>query len=204
MKQIFQKNQFIITTLAIMIAVAGYLNFSKTDLPTLIPSQTVETQSQNLESLDISEGDSIISEKIDDDIIVPEESGIGEAVQTQAEVTEYLAEMRLEREQTYAKAKETFEEMMENEQLSESEKQTVTENLHTLTDHMEKEKEVEQLLYAKGYQEVFVRIGTNDIDVVLNCESLSDSDRAQIEDIVTRKTGYDVSQLVISRMNDGK
>jgi stage III sporulation protein AH len=29
-------------------------------------------------------------------------------------------------------------------------------------------------------------------------ESLTDTERAQIEDIVTRKTGYDISSVVIS------
>lgn len=38
------------------------------------------------------------------------------------------------------------------------------------------------------------------MDVVLNYEELSSADRAQIEDIVTRKTGYSVSQLIISKM----
>ena len=45
-----------------------------------------------------------------------------------------------------------------------------------------------------------VSIGDDSVDVVLNYEELSSADRAQIEDIVTRKTGYSVSQLIISKM----
>ena len=35
-------------------------------------------------------------------------------------------------------------------------------------------------------------------------EDFSQSDRAQIEDIVTRKTGCSVSQIIISKMNVGE
>ena len=65
---------------------------------------------------------------------------------------------------------------------------------------MEKESATEQLLASKGFEDAVVSSGEDSVDVVLNYEELSSSDRAQIEDIVTRKTGYSVSQLVISKM----
>ena len=46
-----------------------------------------------------------------------------------------------------------------------------------------------------------VSISDDNVDVVLNYDELSQADRAQIEDIVTRKTGYDIDQIVISKMN---
>ena len=39
MKKIFKKNQVIITSLAILIAVAGYLNFADVDLELVIKRQ---------------------------------------------------------------------------------------------------------------------------------------------------------------------
>ena len=70
-----------------------------------------------------------------------------------------------------------------------------------MTDIIEKEAATEQLLDSKGYGNAVVSIGEGNVDVVLNYDELSQSDRAQIEDIVTRKTGYSVSQIVISKMN---
>ena len=46
-----------------------------------------------------------------------------------------------------------------------------------------------------------VSISDDNVDVVLNYDELSQADRAQIEDIVTRKTGYGIDQIVISKMN---
>ena len=55
-------------------------------------------------------------------------------------------------------------------------------------------------LAAKGYSDAIVTISDEAVDVSLNVESLSDTERAQIEDIVIRKTGYDISSVAISVM----
>ena len=65
---------------------------------------------------------------------------------------------------------------------------------------MEKESATEQLLASKGFENAVVSIGNDSVDVVLNYDELTEADRAQIEDIVTRKTGRSVSQIVISKM----
>ena len=62
MKKVFQKNQIAITALAIMIAVAGYLNFTEQNTSSdgtkkqPVPWKTIDT-------MDISDGDSLIKEK---------------------------------------------------------------------------------------------------------------------------------------------
>ena len=112
-----------------------------------------------------------------------------------------MAGARLEREQTHSKTKESLNEIIENDSLDESEKKEALEKLTRLTDIIEKEAATEQLLESKGYGNAVVSIGDDSVDVVLNYDELSQSDRAQIEDIVTRKTGYSVSQIVISKMN---
>ena len=56
-----------------------------------------------------------------------------------------------------------------------------------LTDMAEKETAAEILLEAKGFNDVVVSISGSGVDVVVNAPSLTDAQRAQIEDIVTRK-----------------
>ena len=210
MKKIFKRNQIAITSLAIMIAVAGYLNFSKSDVPTVTEYNETEETLDTIDTMDISDGDalisgvsgdSLISEKVDDEVPTDDTETIGDAVLTQAEVSEYVAGAKLEREQTHSKTKESLNEIIENDSVTDSEKTEAIEKLTQLTDIMEKEAAVEQLLSTKGYGDAVVSIGDDNVDVILNYDELSQSDRAQIEDIVTRKTGYSVSQIVISKMN---
>ena len=67
-----------------------------------------------------------------------------------------------------------------------------------LTEDAEKEQEAESILAAKGFGDAIVSIGGDIVDVVLNCTELPDAKRAQVEDVVTRKTGCTVEQIVIT------
>lgn len=201
MKKVLKKNQIAITSLAIMIAVAGYLNFTKSDVPTITSYDETDESLNSIDTMDISDGDSLMSEKVDDSISTEDTATIGDAVLTQAQVSDYVAGAKLEREQTHSKTRESLNEIIENDSLSDSEKKEAIDKLTRLTDIIEKEAATEQLLDSKGYGKTVVSIGEDNVDVVLNYDELSQSDRAQIEDIVTRKTGYNVSQIVISKMN---
>ena len=213
MKKRFQKNQIAITALAIMIAVAGYLNFTEQNT-----SKETEGSVETIDTMDISDGDSLMKEKADSSKVTSEnistdtkkeakesntESGsetIGSAVLTQAQVNEYVAGARMEREQTHSKTKEALNEIINSNSVEEDAKKEAVDKLTKLADIMERESATEQLLASKGFENAVVSIGDQSVDVVLNYEELSSAQRAQIEDIVTRKTGYSVSQLVISKM----
>ena len=204
MKRILKSNQIAITSLAIMIAVAGYLNFTRSEAPSTAGKTAAKESLDTIETMDISDGDALISEKVDDDLPVKETETIGDAVLTQAEVGEYVAGAKMEREQAHSKTKDSLNEIIENEAVQEKDKQDAVARLTRLTDIIEKEAATEQLLDTKGYEDAVVSIGEDHVDIVLNYEELSQSDRAQIEDIVTRKTGCSVSQIIISKMNVGE
>ena len=209
MKKIFQKNQIAITALAIMIAVAGYLNFTEQNTSSDGTKKTAGSV-ETIDTMDISDVDSLIKEKAKASKNSSENAKetqtdassetIGDAVLTQAQVSEYVAGARMEREQTHSKTKESLNEIINSTSVSEDAKKEAVDKLTELADIMEKESATEQLLASKGFEDAVVSIGEDSVDVVLNYEELSSSDRAQIEDIVTRKTGYSVSQLVISKM----
>jgi stage III sporulation protein AH len=67
-----------------------------------------------------------------------------------------------------------------------------------MTDIAEKEAAAEILLEAKGFSDVVVSINNNEADVVVNAASLTDAQRAQIEDIVKRKTNIEPENIIIS------
>jgi len=62
----------------------------------------------------------------------------------------------------------------------------------------EKESAAEILLEAKGFSGVVVSIEGDMADVVVNAVVLNDVQRAQIEDIIKRKTGISPENIVIS------
>ena len=90
-----------------------------------------------------------------------------------------------------------------DEALSDEAKKEAADTYVRLNDTIEMETDIETVLAAKGYTDVVVTIGDESVDVTLGAAELDDAERAQIEDIVTRKTGYNISNVAISMM-DGK
>ena len=132
-----------------------------------------------------------------------DEEDIGEAVLTSAQAMRTnLATAKLNREQSRAKSKEALLAIINDETMDSAAKDEAVSSYVKLTDTIEKETDAETVLTAKGYTDCIVTVNDDTVDVTLPVANLSDTERAQVEDIVTRKTGYDVSKLVITVAED--
>ena len=70
-----------------------------------------------------------------------------------------------------------------------------------ITETAERESAGGALLAAKGFHNSVVSITDDQADVIVGASELSDANRAQIEDIVTRKTGVAAQNIVINPVN---
>lgn len=124
----------------------------------------------------------------------------GEAVLTSTSVAnlDYAAEMKLNREQIRSKNKESLLEIVNNASIDESVKQDAVDKMIAMTDIAEREAAAEMLLEAKGFTDVVVSIMDDNCDVVLNMGEVTDAKRAQVEDIVKRKTNISADKIVIT------
>lgn len=245
MKNLVKKNQLMITALAIMIAIAGYLQFAGTNLDekylkeqdgataevadtkgVIAENYTAEEIAEIADTdavLELSDEDILFSEvqeipSLDEDVDVivedypdvnmendllaeatPDEGEIpGEAVFASSGSVTALSDAKLLKEQTRAKNKETLLEIIDSAGLSDQQKQEAVDSMVHMTEIAEKETAAEILLEAKGFSDVVVSINGNAVDVVVNAIELSDAQRAQIEDIVRRKTDIPAENIIIS------
>ena len=124
MKRLFKKNQIIIATLAVMIAVAGYLNYSgKLFGDSSGSTEEANADLANQELLDISQDD---IETSTEDIASNDsetEGTPGEAVLTSGTADSTVAQAKVSREQVRAQNKETLQAIIDNTNLSDAEKQ---------------------------------------------------------------------------------
>lgn len=207
MKRIFKKNQIVIAALAIMIAAAGYLNYSGRLFSNEKKAATANNEVANQELLDISEEDLASAS---DDIESKDGDGSvdgtpGEAILTSGEASAVVAEAKVTREQVRAKNKETLLEIIDNEGLSDEQKQDAVNQMVAMTDIAEKEAAAETMLASKGFSESVVNLTADSADVVINAQEIDDASLAQIEDIVTRKTGIAPENIVITPVySEGK
>ena len=126
----------------------------------------------------------------------------GEAVLTSGmNVADYIANVQLSREQVRAKNKETLMSLINSDSIDEAAKQQAIQDMIDLTEVSEKENAAETLLMAKGFSDPVVSITKDKVDVVINAPSITDPQRAQIEDIVKRKAEVGADQIIITLLN---
>lgn len=221
MKKIFHKNQLIITTLAFLIAIAGYVSYDRVN--TKDQDDVQEANAGALEEdyvVDNSTYD--IYEEIDDtqteetilleDDVETEEVAVnsteseeeilnpGESILTGLTVgnVNYAAEVKLNREQVRSKNQAALLEIINNENITDEQKQDAIDQMVEMTDIAEKEADAEMMLAAKGFSNVVVSISGDSCDVVLDMGDVTDAKRAQVEDIVKRKTGIAAENIIIT------
>ena len=110
----------------------------------------------------------------------------------------YFVQAKLDREQSRAKQKDMLNEMINNEKATSEQKNEATTAILQIQKRIEKENAAEDMLKAKGFSEVYVRIDDDTVDVVVDKEKLTDSEVAQIEDIIKRKTGLPTDKIRIT------
>ena len=195
MKKI-KKNHIIITALAIMIAAAGYINYAG-DLDNIIKVKDKEKAaavvSDNV-SIDTNVADDIDTDFTDEP---------GTVILTSAGIkSEAVAAARLNREQIRASSLENLQSIVNDTNMTEDAKKSAVDELAKLEDSADKETAIELLLSAKGFDSSVVTVSDTNVDAVINVSELSDTDKAQIEDIIKRKTGFAADKITINICNN--
>lgn len=229
MKKILRNNQVIITALAIMIAIAGYLNFSNNNakdigmsgefyeakrdiIATSSPKDNKVSKSEvndenNQEKKENSKDattQETLSNKVEEQQLASaeDENNIGEAVLVNSNISlDYFNTVKLNREQTRAKNKEELINIVENDSLSEKEKEVAVNKIIELTANSERENAAEMMLEAKGFTNCIVSIVDDKVDVVVDADTITEEQVAQVVDVVNRKTGISNEKIVVTPVN---
>ena len=182
-----KKNQVIITALVAMIAAAGYLNYidsapqkanevmltDNSDIALVGDSNNVAVTDDNPE-IAVAESTTLgntssgkSEEKTTNDNKAEADSDAGAAVFVNSSTdTSYFVQAKLDREQSRAKQKDMLNEMLNNEKATSEQKNEATTAMLQIQQRIEKENAAEDMLKAKGFSEVYVRIDDDTVDVV--------------------------------------
>ena len=200
MKKIFKKNQIIVTVLAILIVIAGYLKYTDANFNNKNKEVTNEIYESTYGTDDILSNGEIASldenetgEAVEETTLQP-----GEAVMTSSKLTDFIIQARIDREQIRSKNKETLLKVINDETVSEKEKTSAVEAMVEITISSELENTIETLLEAKGFSNVIVTVSDNQVDVIIDEQEITDQKRAQIEETIKRKTDISADKIVIT------
>ncbi len=109
----------------------------------------------------------------------------------------YFASARKERDSARSEAEELVREIADSEDATADAKAEADLKLKKIAENIKKEGEIESLIKAKGYEDCIVFIDENEVRVIVNADKLESDKVAQISDIVTSKTNFKPSQIVI-------
>ena len=209
MKGIFKRNQLIITALAALIAVAGYLNYTEKNDKVRKARQEASAEVEDTTNVNASEdvtGEVAVNEGVEqvdgEDIKSNDEdvqSTPGEAIFVNATGTiDFIVEAKLSKEYVRATNSDSLNAIIANKDLSSEEKKAAVEKVAEIADISEKEIAAENLIMAKGYENVVVTYTDGYVDVIIVAEEMDDTTRAKIEDIVKRKMEVSADKITIN------
>ena len=214
-----KKNQVIIFVIALMLVSAGYLNYTANN-----KNNTIETSSEfnsieysgigdarlvNSNGVTEEETNTIqnIVSKDEEDIktnneeqsIVMNETNIDSAVSTSSMTTdEYFSSSKLTRDTMYSQMIETYEKILENENISSDQKTIAQTEIKNINDNKNKIMICENLIKTKGIEDSVIFINGDSISVVIRADSLEQAQIAQVQNIINREMQVEISNIHIS------
>ncbi len=172
MMMVIRKKQLIIAALAIVVGTAGYFN-AKTGNP-----QSVDNQQKYLGETQLVDSREISGEE-----------------------TDFFTQARIDREAGRSKSIETFNSLIENENADIEAKSAAQQGMLKLAQNTETETAIENLLRAKGFEDVVCYINNDMANVVVKTDALDGANTAKISEIVTEQSGISQDKIKIMEMN---
>lgn len=206
-----KKNQIIIFVIALMLVSAGYLNYTATH-----NGNTIETSSElnaTLEYAGIGDAklvnsngivqtnsvEDIVPNEEADSNIVEKDTAIGEAVTTNTkEVDEYFSSSKLTRDTMYSQMIETYEKILENENIASDQKTIAQTEIKNINDNKNKIMICENLIKTKGIEDSVIFVNGDSVSVVIRADKLEQEQIAQIQNIINREMQVEISNIHIS------
>lgn len=182
---LLKKQNLLIVGLAVVLVVAGYLNFSfrknndaEGDVLFQDRSEAMETESDDVK---------MTSTASDDEIEVVE-----------AGSRAYFVDYRFERESVRNQELKWLKDIADDEDAGQNERDEARSKIMSLTDKMELEMILENLIKAKGFKDAAVMIHDKSINVVVDKQRLKPEEAARILDIIESETNLSANDVKIT------
>ena len=219
MKNILKKNQVIISAIAIMLIAAGYMNYTANTKDALEASALADTEAYaqlgdaTLVSANVTDNTTIgtaistNTENIENTENTENTGNTGNTGNTEnTEVTqtssstsdEYFTESRLEREKMYSQMLESYQNILENSQISETQKEISQNEIKNINDTKNAIMIAENLIKNKGFEDVVIFVNGESISVIIKGAEITPEQIAQIQNIVSRELSAEVDNIHIS------
>ena len=113
-------------------------------------------------------------------------------------IDEYFTKSKLERDTMYSQMIETYENVLNSNNVSETQKQSATEEIKKINDIKNSIMICENLIGTKGFTNNVVFVNGESISVIIGIKELKQEEVAQIQNIVSRELKEEIQNIHIS------
>lgn len=110
----------------------------------------------------------------------------------------YFALAKKERDSARGEAEDLLKEISENDESTADAKAEAVAKLNKSAENIKKEGEIESLIKSKGYKDCIVFIEEDEVRVIVMADELEAEKVSGISEIITAKTDFKPSQIVVS------
>ncbi len=114
---------------------------------------------------------------------------------------EFFIEYRLERDKNRSQNISLLENIVSNKDTDNETRSEAQKEMINLVKLSEKEMVIENLIRAKGFNDVIVFIHDGYVNAIVDSEELSAAHAAQIQDIINKETGISLDKISIATTN---
>ena len=196
-----KKGSIAIYILAMMLVTAGYWNYISNE------SQTIETvsMSQNNQDSENSRdehlGDATLvsnNELANEENEIIEDESEEESVEISVKEEDgYFQESKLSRDTMYSQTLETYQNILNNTNVSEEQKAIVTQEITELNKEKNAIMICENLISTKGFKNCVIFVNVESISVIVESQELKPDEIAQIQNIISREMSAEVENIHI-------
>lgn len=170
---VIHKKQIVLCALIVMVGLAGYLNW-RYEASNEIDKNTLTAS---------------VDEKSDEEVL-------GEATMVTNNGGIFFEKCRSNRETVRSKALEILNSTIENPHTTQEAKDKAQNEIIIMSNNIEAEGNIENLIKAKGFSEAVVFINDKNITVTVQTNGLTAPETAKIKDIIIEETGNNNIKIV--------
>lgn len=132
-----------------------------------------------------------------------DENTVQNEINTSTNVTktsgdQYFAELRLERDKMYSQMLESYQKILSNSQISETQKEISENEIKKINDTRNAIMIAENLIKNKGFQDLIIFINGDSISIIIKAKELKEEQIAQIQNIISRELKGEIENIHIS------
>lgn len=186
-----KSNQIILFVVALMLVSAGYLSYSMKETP--VSSNIV---SEN-EVSSIGDAQLVSSNNVIDSNSLNEVS-LATSSSSSSKTDDYFASSRLGRDTMYSQMIESYQNLLDNQNVSEEQKTVATQEITEINNTQNSIMICENLIKTKGISDVVIFVNDKSINVIVKADTLEQDTIAQIQNIIAREMNAEIENIHIS------